>query len=98
MLDAHQNAMAKALRDTRVATVTKALPGDCRKASTLRKECGSTGREIADRLRMPAHAVEELLIQAAHECAGAESPNAWNDALPLSTLKTRATRTNDDCR
>jgi hypothetical protein len=53
-----------------------------RQPSTLRKECGSTGREIADRLRMPAHAVEELLIQAAHASAGAESPYAWNDALP----------------
>jgi predicted RNA polymerase sigma factor len=52
-----------------VAEFARALPAECRQVFTLRKVYGYSGREIASRLGIPEHAVEEHLIQAARRCA-----------------------------
>jgi DNA-directed RNA polymerase specialized sigma24 family protein len=54
-----------------VAEFARALPAECRQVFTLRKVYGYSGREIASRLGIPEHAVEEHLIQAARRCAQA---------------------------
>ena len=53
----------------RIAQLARALPAVCRRAFTLRKVYGYSGKEIATRLGIPDEAVEELLIQAARVCA-----------------------------
>lgn len=55
-----------------VAELAMGLPSECRQVFTLRKVYGYSGREIASRLGIPEHAVEEHLIQAARRCAQAD--------------------------
>lgn len=55
-----------------VAELARALPPECRQVFTLRKVYGYTGKEIAIRLGIPEHAVEEHLVQAACRCAEAD--------------------------
>ncbi len=59
-----------------MAEFARALPAECRQVFTLRKVYGYSGREIARRLGIPEHAVEEHLIQAARRCAQTDDPDS----------------------
>jgi DNA-directed RNA polymerase specialized sigma24 family protein len=71
MSETQTNPFVTARELARVAEFAKALPAECRQVFTLRKVYGYSGREIASRLGIPEHAVEEHLIQAARRCAQA---------------------------
>ncbi len=73
MREAQTNLFANAPELARVAELARGLPVECRQVFTLRKVYGYSGREIASRLGIPEHAVEEHLIQAARHCAQAAS-------------------------
>ncbi len=69
-----------------VVQLARALPAVCRRVFTLRKVYGYSGKEIASRLGIPEHAVEELLIQAARICAQADNPAATRLVRRRSSL------------
>jgi DNA-directed RNA polymerase specialized sigma24 family protein len=71
MREAQQNPFANAPELLREAEFVRSLPVECRQVFTLRKVYGYSGKEIAIRLGIPEHAVEEHLIQAARRCAQA---------------------------
>ena len=73
MSETQTNLLVNAPELARVAELARALPVVCRQVFTLRKVYGYSGREIASRLGIPEHAVEEHLIQAACLCAQAAS-------------------------
>ena len=71
MSETQINPFVNAPELARVAKFARDLPAECRQVFTLRKVYGYSGREIASRLGIPEHAVEEHLIQAARRCAQA---------------------------
>jgi RNA polymerase sigma-70 factor (ECF subfamily) len=90
MLETQENLNANTPELARVAKLARSLPAVCRRAFTLRKVYGYSGKEIATRLGIPDEAVEELLIQAAQVCAQtdatdvrslAQCPSLADDAL-----------------
>jgi DNA-directed RNA polymerase specialized sigma24 family protein len=72
MTEAQKSSSAAAPELAQVAKLARALSPECRQVFTLRKVYGYSGREIAARLGIPEHAVEEHLIQAACACAQAD--------------------------
>jgi DNA-directed RNA polymerase specialized sigma24 family protein len=91
MREAQQNPFANAPELACVAELVRGLPAVCRQVFTLRKVYGYTGKEIASRLGIPEHAVEEHLIQAARRCAQA-APDARHLARRPSLLERLRTR------
>ena len=71
MREAQQNPFVNAPELVRVAEFVRSLPMETRQVFTLRKVYGYSGKEIAIRLGIPEHAVEEHLIQAVRRCAQA---------------------------
>jgi DNA-directed RNA polymerase specialized sigma24 family protein len=69
MSEAQKTVNANSLELAQTAKLARKLPVVCRQAFTVRKVCGYSGREIANRLGIPVRAVEELMIQAARVCA-----------------------------
>lgn len=86
MYETQKNLNVSAPELAHVAKLARALPAMCRQAFTLRKVYGFSGREIANRLGIPEHAVEELLIQAARGCAQEDTPEAESLARRPSLL------------
>ena len=62
---------------------------ECRQVFTLRKVYGYSGTEIASRLGIPEHAVEEHLIQAARRCAQADPDSLGRRPSLLKRLRLR---------
>ena len=71
MRETQKNLFVIAPELAHVAEFVRGLPAECRQVFTLRKVYGYSGKEIASRLGIPEHAVEEHLIQAARRCAQA---------------------------
>jgi DNA-directed RNA polymerase specialized sigma24 family protein len=69
MSEAQKTVNVNGLELNPMAEPATRVPVACRQAFTLREVYGYSGREIANRLRMPGRAAEELLIQAARVCA-----------------------------
>jgi DNA-directed RNA polymerase specialized sigma24 family protein len=76
--------------------LVRGLPTECRRAFTLRKVYGCSEKEIADRLGIPEHAVENLLIQAACLCAHAvgDTPRPSGPERPQTFLQKLRARVN----
>jgi RNA polymerase sigma-70 factor (ECF subfamily) len=72
-----------------VAEFARGLPAECRQVFTLRKVYGYSGREIASRLGIPEHAVEEHLIQAARRCAQTDPDSLGRRPSLLKRLRLR---------
>ena len=86
MYETQKNLNMTAPEFAHMAKLARALPATCRQAFTLRKVYGFSGREIANRLGIPEHAVEELLIQAARGCAQEDDPGTESLARRPSLL------------
>lgn len=86
MRETQSNLFVNAPELAHVAEFARALPAECRQVFTLRKVYGYSGREIASRLGIPEHAVEEHLVQAAYLCAQA-APDARGLERRPSLLK-----------
>lgn len=56
---------------TILAEFIETLPARCRQAFTLRKVYGFSQKEIAERMNISVHTVEQHLTKAAHLCASA---------------------------
>ena len=69
--------------------LVRVLPAECRQVFTLRKVYGYSGRDIAARLGIPEHAVEEHLIQAARRCAQADPDSLGRRPSLLKRLRLR---------
>jgi len=91
MAETQNNLFVNAPDLARVAEFARGLPVECRQVFTLRKVYGYSGREIAVRLGIPEHAVEEHLIQAARECAQAAPDTRLLEKRPslLERLRSR---------
>lgn len=91
MRETQQNPLVIAPELARVAEFVRSLPVECRQVFTLRKVYGYSGKEIAIRLGIPEHAVEEHLIQAARRCVQAASDVRSLGRRPsfLERLRTR---------
>ena len=72
MRETQKDLFVKPSELAQVAAFARALSAECRQVFTLRKVYGYSGREIASRLGIPEHAVEEHLIQAARQCVQAD--------------------------
>jgi RNA polymerase sigma-70 factor (ECF subfamily) len=89
MRDTQKNPFVNTSELAVVAEFARALPAECRQVFTLRKVYGYSGREIASRLGIPEHAVEEHLIQAARRCAQADPDSLGRRPSLLKRLRLR---------
>jgi DNA-directed RNA polymerase specialized sigma24 family protein len=89
MRDTGKDLLVKSSELAVVAELARGLPAECRQVFTLRKVYGYTGTEIANRLGIPEHAVEEHLIQAARRCAQADPDSLGRRPSLLKRLRSR---------
>jgi RNA polymerase sigma-70 factor (ECF subfamily) len=89
MQETQKDLFVKPSELAHVAEFARGLPAECRQVFTLRKVYGYSGREIANRLGIPEHAVEEHLIQAARRCAQADPDSLGRRPSLLKRLRLR---------
>jgi DNA-directed RNA polymerase specialized sigma24 family protein len=89
MRDTRKELFVKSSELAIVAELARGLPAECRQVFTLRKVYGYSGKEIAGRLGIPEHAVEEHLIQAARRCAQTDPDSLGRRPSLLKRLRLR---------
>jgi DNA-directed RNA polymerase specialized sigma24 family protein len=89
MQETQKHSFVKPFELAQVAELARGLSPECRQVFTLRKVYGYSGKEIAGRLGIPEHAVEEHLIQAACRCAQTDPDSLGRRPSLLKRLRLR---------